>query len=272
MAANELKLKLEGPTEMNGFVDFEDFAKFCEAIAKCLKRSAILTGISGGEISFRVTDLKCASTAVTVRAFQNKKNKSGKNKDSRKEVLGFFRTTINGIEKGKIDPSLSRQDLELFREISSPLQKNVRKVKIGNQNITSRFASNIDSKLIGEGITSVGSVSGMLERVNVHERSEFVLYQPVTNSQITCAFSESLLDDVRAALKSQVTAYGTLFFKQGELIPHRVAVVKLISHPSDDELPTLHDLRKLGGWDTGGKIAIDFIRDLREELEEVVHV
>lgn len=48
----------------------------------------------------------------------------------------------------------------------------------------------------------------------------------------------------------------------GSLLKHRRKM--LATNPPDDELPTLHDVRALGRWDTGGLDSVAFIRSLRD--------
>ena len=44
-----------------------------------------------------------------------------------------------------------------------------------------------------------------------------------------------------------------------------VDAVELRIHERDSDLPTLHDVRAFGGWDTGGLTAVEFVRAIRED-------
>lgn len=41
------------------------------------------------------------------------------------------------------------------------------------------------------------------------------------------------------------------------------------THTPDDELPTLHDVKRLGKWGTGGQSAVEFLRRIRSETESM---
>lgn len=261
MGANRITFKLVGSDDDRGHVAFAEFVKFCESVERCLRRSeAIVTGDERSEIVYRVADLKCASATIVLEA-----TRPDKGSDSRKEVLGFFRNAVSGIEEGNIDPRINIDDLHAFREIASPLHKaGAAKVVIGRLRLSEAYKQNID-KLLSSGIATQGCLTGKVEKVNLHNRNEFVLY-PVAGSQsVTCVFSEELWEQVKSSLRGTASVIGTLFYREGSTHPHRAHVTGIEIHPSDDKLPTLHDVAALGRWGTDGLSSVDFVRSLRDE-------
>src|SRR5260370_42563342 len=88
-------------------------------------------------------------------------------------------------------------------------------------------------------LTSVGTVKGRLERLNLHNRNEFVIYPPVPGVQVTCLFPEELFSQVQAAIKQNITVSGRLVFRPGSAFPERVHVRRIEIHPAAEKLPQL---------------------------------
>lgn len=257
--STELTFKLVGSDEDRGHVQFEEFVKFCSTINKCLRASESIISGETGKIDYRITDLKCDSATIKLRPIRK-----GPATDNQLKVVSFFRKTVADLQSGKIDPRIPPSDLQTFRELSEPLKRHAKRVVIGRVSITTTFDETI-GKLLDENTSSEGSVTGMLERLNVHDRNEFIVYPPIIGGQVTCSFPERLLDKVRQAVKKNVTVTGTQFYRPGSAVPSRVHVQDMEIHPADSELPSLYDLRALGKWDTGGLTAVDFVRAIRDE-------
>jgi hypothetical protein len=112
---------------------------------------------------------------------------------------------------------------------------------------------------------TAGRVSGTLERVDVHETHEFVLFPPIEGVSISCQFGPELLDDVRRAIKRHVTVSGFMDYLPGSPFPRYVRVTSIEIHPSDEELPGLADLRGMARGCTDGMTAVEFVRSIRDE-------
>ena len=131
--------------------------------------------------------------------------------------------------------------------------------------ITTQYVANIDRILEGKTV-STGSVSGCLERLNVHNADEFSLFPAISDDEIVCVFPEKLWETVQKAIKRMVTVYGKMTYLHDTAFPARVRVESIDIHPNDDELPTLKDLRGLFGMDsTDGMTAAEFVRAIRDE-------
>lgn len=179
--------------------------------------------------------------------------------------MNHFRDTVEALNRGKVDPRMHPDSLEVFRSLADPLKKHAARVVIGRTTLTDTYTETI-SRVLDDVTSYEGSVTGLLERINVHnQKNEFVIYPPIANRQIPCIFHDNLLPDVRRAIKRNVTVFGTVFYRPGGLLPSRVHVRNIEIHPSDDELPDLHAVRALGDWDTGGLSAVEFVRALRDE-------
>jgi hypothetical protein len=262
MSGTRLTVTMIGSEESHGKVRFDEFFRFCETVYKCLRASEEIVSGEGATIEYRIANLKYGSATVELEAVRKGKPKRG---DRRAKVIDYFRKTVSNLQRGKIDPRIPPDDLGTFRELAAPLGRNVKRIVIGRTSLTKRFDETI-GKLLDESLSSEGAVTGVLERLNVHdERNEFVIYPHDSAEQITCLFPESLLESVRKAIKRTVTVTGTQFYRHGSALPYRIHATAIEIHEDDSELPSLHDVRALGKWDTGGLTAVDFLRAIRNE-------
>lgn len=256
-AKQQLTFRIVGKDD--GFVEFDDFVVFCDAIQRCLKLSEQAAVGRAGNVRYRVVDLECSSAVVKLEPRARKDREAGR------RTVAHFRDTINDLNRGKVDPRMQPDALETFRSLADPLKRHAARVIIGRTTLTEKYVATI-SRILDEVTSYEGSVSGLMERINVHnDKNEFVVYPPIANRQIPCVFHDEMLPDVRKSLKRNVTVFGTVFYRPGATLPNRVHARSIEIHPRDEELPDLHALRDLGPWDTGGLTAVEFLRALRDE-------
>jgi hypothetical protein len=260
MRANRITVKLVGLDEDNGTVQFEEFTDFCESVSRSLRKAESLVSGEAPRIRYRIAELGTGSATITLEAAPPKNGP-----DHRKEVLRLFDESIQNLQVGReLDPRVDYDALEAFRQLAKPLRRRTKEVWVGAARLTTQFEANIEA-ILTKLIPSEGSVSGFLERVNVHNRYEFVLFPPIPGYRITCKFPESMLGQVRDALKRNVTVSGSLHFQPESPFPHRVHVTKMELHPPDTELPTLSELKGMAPDCTRGLSSIDFLRAIRDE-------
>ncbi len=254
-----ITVRLVGSDEDNGNVRFNDFRMFCDRIADCLRRAEAIVTNQAGRIRYRVVALQAGSAMMTLEAVAPKKGK-----DRRAEVVAFFRKTVGDLQVGTaVDARLTPDDLERFRDLRATLRK-TKEVWIEDGQLTSQYLANIE-RLLGSSIASEGFVTGFLERLNVHNRNEFVLYPPIAGAYVVCHFPSEMFEQVRAAIKRNVTVSGRLFYHPEKRFPEKVHVLTLEIHPPDEQLPKLRDLRGLLQGCTNGVTVVEFIRAIRDE-------
>ncbi|HEY5315889.1 MAG TPA: hypothetical protein VIK18_25390 [Pirellulales bacterium] len=256
-AKTQLTFRIVGKDD--GLVEFDDFVVFCDAIQKCLRAVEETAVGHSGRVRYRVVDLQCSSAVIKIEP------RAKRDGDAGRRTVERFRETVDALNRGHVDPRMQPDALETFRSLADPLKRHASRVIIGRTTLTEKYVTTI-SRVLDEVTSCEGSVSGLLERINVHnEKNEFVVYPPVANRQVPCIFHDELLPEVRRAIKRNVTVFGTVFYRPGGTLPSRVHVRSIDIHPSDDELPDLHAVRELGAWDTGGLTSVEFLRALRDE-------
>jgi len=204
--------------------------------------------------------LRDSSAGIGLEAIRPKKGA-----DYRTEVLSLFKKTVATLQAGgAVDPRWTPEALEDFRALYKAPRK-TKEIWIGGKQITSRYLANID-EILKPALASEGSVTGILERLNVHDKNEFVLYPPLWGA-VTCAFPDELFEQVRAAIKRNVTVFGTLGYPPDKPYPAKVQVKSLEVHPPDDELPTLRELRGSFRGCLEGETATEFVRAIRDDQD-----
>ena len=260
MADNTITVRLVGADEDNGVVRFEDFREFCDNLGRCLRKSESVVSTQQPRLHYRIRSLTGGSPCVTLEALPPTKGL-----DRRQETLALFRDTVVRLQHGQaVDTRLNRDAIESFRGLVSPLRHKTKEVWVGQSRLTTQFEANIEH-LLGSSVPSEGSVSGVLEQVNVHNKCEFVLYPPIPGHRIKCVFPDELFDQVRAAIKGNVTVSGTMDFYQDKPFPDRVQVKKMELHPPDDDLPTFGSLRGFAPNCSGSMESVEYVRSIRDE-------
>lgn len=128
--------------------------------------------------------------------------------------------------------------------------------------ISAQASANID-QLIPVRYRSIGSIEGRLETISVHGRPKFVVYLSRTGKAVTCRIEgELLLATAKDALGRRVGASGTVLSNaKGE--PLRVAVERIHTLRSAEELPTTASLAGSDPDFTGGLSTEEYVRSLR---------
>lgn len=252
--------KITGPDQDGGATQFGEFLRFGDALLKCLKVTETAVTDSAPAIRYEIAEMKAASAAVTLQPVRPKKGP-----DARKEVAGLFLATVAAFQSGApIDSRLrTAEALDAYRKLAMPIERES-KVEIGTTFLTTEYIANVD-KVLGQANESVGSVTGHLDGINVHNRTECSLYPISTEQRIACTFPEELFGQISAGLRKTVTVYGTQYFYGDTAFPGRVHIEEIEIHPPDSELPTLHQVRDLGPWGLNGLSAVEFVRAIRGE-------
>lgn len=243
--SNAVVFRLVGTPSDGGLVRLHEFNEFCQHVENVLKETERCI-VEGGKrtLQYRVADLQCKSALIQLEPVKPKKGK-----DRRADVLDTVRSTCQRLQSGqKPDPRLSPKAIHAYKEMAKPLQRSIGKtvdqqhaIQVDGIELTSAFVVNID-KLSEKKVKSVGSFSGVLEQLNLRNKSEFAIFPPIGDHRIVCNFPEQLFDVVRDGLKRHVTVYGTMSYVVGKPYPEHCQVKEIVVHSPNEELPTLSEL------------------------------
>jgi hypothetical protein len=96
-------------------------------------------------------------------------------------------------------------------------------------------------KLLGTPTSAYGTVEGDLLALNVKGRLRFSIYETLTDKEIKCFFGDEIYNDVIAAIKKHISAYGLIRYrKNGQ--PASVEIERLTIFPDQAELPQFEDI------------------------------
>jgi len=157
------------------------------------------------------------SLSITFHSMQRTyKNQTTLPPDISPSVTSYLVSGFEDIEqKCVVPPYLSEFGLAKVRDLAHLIKKNgASGFRFGTQTksveVTTRSAENV-GKLLPIRRTSIGSVEGMLEGVNLHRKPRVIVYHAVTNRAISCLFEpEQFMEQVKHSLGRRVVVSGLL--------------------------------------------------------------
>lgn len=113
----------------------------------------------------------------------------------------------------------------------------------GAVRLTKATVAHVD-QVTGDAQPRIGTVEGKLEAVDVHGRSQFVIWERRTGDRVECLADVEVitLDDLRAALGRRVAVRGRIRATKGGT-KRRVDATELRVFPAEEDLPSADDVR-----------------------------
>jgi len=278
---NRITLQIEGAQEEDQRVTLSAFISQLEAVKSALKQTErIVTGEEETSVYYRIVDLHYSSPVTVVLEavsfatrpqWKPKKRKTVSREDySRSTVTHFFHSLREIREKKQRPAKADLQLLQAYRNLAAPLERDVTHVKLIDSDqgvdIDKRFQAAID-EIIGPDELMEGSISGTLEKLNLHNTTRFDIFPTIGPKQVACDFKPELKPDVIAAVDKYVSVTGKLRYKRLEDFPYAINAEKIEIPPPENELPSLLDLRAMAPDLTGGVNALDFVKGIRDAEE-----
>ena len=208
-------------------------------------------------IDYAVTGLEVASAAIVLAPLISKAS----DRSLAEETITVFEDTIHRLEGGDlaVNPKLNDTVLTAIRRLYAPLNRTASRVDVAGMSISTAFTATID-RLTGVKYVSTGYVKGVLETIDLHGKTNFVIYPPIGNHEVKCNFPEELFDKVLQHMRHTVTVYGEQHFKKDGPYPSLVEV-ESIDSGDDAEAPTLCDLRGVLKAEGDSVLQVRAVRD-----------
>lgn len=265
MASKKIIIRLKGVREDDEHVRLSDFVNQLHSLGDALTQvDYLVTGAEKKSIYFRVVDLKHSSPATVVIEpvpFLGEPDRTA-------TIVSRFFSSIKQIQESQDVPlGVGRPLLEALRGLSVGLRKNIRELVISTDDqsieidrmLEAKIAKILETEEIAE-----GSISGVLETINVHNKAnKFVIYPSVGPKKITCHFPDSLIGQAVASITKYIRVTGKFYYLKGDSFPHAVEVseIQLLADP--ENLPSLGELRGVAPDATGDMDSVAFIRKIR---------
>jgi hypothetical protein len=246
MAARTVTLQLEGSPQDAGRLRLSELIQQLEFLkAALVNTERLVTQTSEHALYYRVVELSQRSPAViSVEAVPARAEVELAVAD--RTVSTFFENVHEIMERGTVPDAVDLPALESYRALGSLLKKNIAAVKLINSNssvdIDQTFSTKVNS-IIGADEIIEGSISGMLEWLNIHNANTFHIYPSVGPKKVTCNFAKDLRETVIRGIDRHVRVYGRLRYKRRDNFPYAVDASEIEILARNDELPTLASLR-----------------------------
>lgn len=260
-----LHLEVEGEKGTVLFASFVDTFRYSLAVLKEL--DSAISERPRGALDWFVQDLSSnGKLAAEIVAMP----KSGKYEDTSQQVAWQFVHGLGAVEQEPgIPPFFSEEAVGNVERLAGPLGKGGALgfgAQIGvrtRTRITHRAAINA-GQAIKPKFSAVGSVTGMLESVNLHHKARFNVYEAVTGAAVRCSFErDKHFELIKSALGRRVTAYGVIDRNaRGDALRLNMRDLEIL--PEDRELAAIRDIYGLDPDFTGPQKSDEYVRWLRE--------
>ena len=262
-----IRVQLLGESADNGDVRLGDFIEQLKNIKKALRETELsISGATQPQLDYKIVDLHHSDATVVMEPVPiSALPRPG----LAREVTSHFAGELRLIKKEKrllSEPELPR--LEAYQDIGKKENSRVQRVKIGVGRtlvtIDKAFKRNLD-EIVGPDEFAEGSIAGMLDALNFHNTNKFALYPPIGPRKVAGTFQATLRPQIKDAIGSFVTIYGTLRYKAWAPFPHGVVAEGIDVHEPDSALPTMTEMRGIMSGVLGTLNSAEFVDQLRNE-------
>lgn len=108
--------------------------------------------------------------------------------------------------------------------------------------VTGQLIANVDA-ILGETVSSIGTIDGSLEALNVHGDRYFSVYDVLTGQRVRCDFGHRIsTDEIARAVERRVAVHGQIKSRPtGEIVGMIAERVEVF--PPESELPSADEVR-----------------------------
>jgi hypothetical protein len=277
MPSRQIAVQIKGTAGNDEDVRFSDFITQLTAVRKALTETerVVSKNPRSSSVDYRIIDLRHFSPAeVIIEAIPILGVDSNEYNGHMPEMVTdtFFRG-LRDVTLGQAPPEFDYHALQAFKELAGLVAKGkeVSEVLITYEGEILRVEPALLNKvdhILGPDIFEIGSVTGMLERLNIHSgQNTFTVYPTSNRPQLRCLFGKELRTQVVMAVGKYVSVYGRLKYKSRDAYPYEMMARRIEAYPDQSELPSLSALWGIAPNLTGGKSSDDFIRDIRNEWQ-----
>ncbi|MHB1300473.1 MAG: hypothetical protein ACYCY8_06360 [Burkholderiales bacterium] len=165
---------------------------------------------------------------------------------TREVIVSGLRSLANGIRPGEFTDNAieyAKSLASLFKR--SKIEPNVRIWSKTQESVRMerKIASAADN-LLAAAYEEEGAVDGILERVDGHNRLQFVIYDLIDDRAVKCEISENLLQQALQNFQKRVEVIGAVRYRKDGM-PVGIKAARIINFPDKSEIPSLAQMRAL---------------------------
>lgn len=270
MSSHRVTLELSGVSAEEGEIRLPDFLAVLEAFSSAIGHAD--QALNGRRSAYaRLIDLRHNSpAAVTIELEPIKRKFPLPGVPFPRELIVDQLLSVSEVSDEIDVERYGRSMLSAFKKMLAPIGKHrVSEAKLSSNGKVVHLTAELHhrlSDLLNPEQSVEGTIDGRLEAINVHSgQNVFTIYPLIGPKRVLCRFPARLEQQAIRALTRRVEVSGALKYREGARFPHAVTVQNLEMMPSNDELPTLMDLRGIAPNATGDLSSEDFVRMLRDE-------
>jgi hypothetical protein len=228
-----VEFSLEGDPRDDGLVLAQDFLRFLESALDTLRRLEIERGRKP-VIDYRIVGLDIGSAVIALEPEPRYKDAPAVIADF---LAGIAAVRDGTIESSRFRPETQRSFVSLLRPLS---QSHLRSVTVSSDSVAVQLVGVPElalRELHAPELAAVGTMSGYIDAVNVHDEPVFFLYPVAGPSRIRCLFDRALLEQVKGALKQFVSVRGLQEYPANSPFPTRIVVDSIEVHLESEIVP-----------------------------------
>lgn len=111
---------------------------------------------------------------------------------------------------------------------------------------------------------AIGSVSGVLDVINLRRGRKVSLYDDQTRHAVRCQFPDNLFNTVKDALGRRIRAFGEVTRnRKGQVLSVKIDQIEML--PEVNAVPSVDELAGIAPWYTGRQSTDEYLREMRHE-------
>ena len=261
---NRITVRFVGAHEDGGDVRFGAFIKKLEAMKDSLAETDKVVSEGERSADYKVVDLRHSSPSIVVIEATPIDEE---HIESAALVMDTFYETLAGLQnRGDVPAGFDYNALQKFKGLE-PTGKGITEISFSRNGDELRISSDLSDNInfvLGPDEYEEGSVTGMLQHLNVHGKQKiFTIYPTAGEPKLPCSFQEGLRASVVEAVDRYVEVSGTLKYKARNVYPYFMLAENIEIYPDEASLPSAGELFGIAPDATGDRSSEEFVRELR---------
>lgn len=267
MADSFIKIQIEGVAEDSGDIRLGDFIEELTAVRNALRQTErVVIRSDERAVDFKIVKLTQSSPAeVTIKVVSRDPSFS----HAPRNITRRFTTSLRMVRRGhRYAASLDSKTLETFQALNAPTKKHLSRVTVSGEHaqsvsIDQQFDRGLN-RILSVDYRERDEILGRLERLNIHNTTQFDIYPPLGSSRIRCTAPKRLYQKILGGVGQWVLVDGWALYQKDSPFPYAMTVEDINPKTKDEDLPTMSGLHGIAPDATDGKSAEDFVRELRD--------
>jgi len=273
MAAHQdrtITIELSDKSSPNDDLRLDDFLEQMRTLKAALRETErLVSGALDPSLYFRIKKLQKNSPPIVTLEAVSDSTDGRSTPQYANRVVRRLTTNLRVIaNRERLPENVDYLALASYRDLTVPAEKrhlNVR-IQAGPNSVVvdQKFRETID-RIAGDDEFSIGSVSGKIEAINLHDRNrKFQIFPAIGPSRVLGTFKTKDRNVFANAVDKYVTVFGKLRYKKWDRFPYTINAESIEVH-NVSSLPTLDDLRGMAPNATGSLTSQEFVDWIRDE-------